>query len=53
MPLAGRIEGRKSDDGTAYVVCQGRAVLRKIPLNEAMTDAKLARIIQRNGWESL
>lgn len=53
MALTGRIEGRKSDDGTTYLIAQGDVVLRSIPIAEAMTDAKLVATIKRNKWEEL
>jgi hypothetical protein len=51
--MQGRIEGRKSADGTAYEIKQGDTLLRTIPINEAMTDQKLARVIAQNKWETL
>lgn len=53
MAVGGRIEGRKSADGLFYEIRQGDRVLQSIPVHEAMSDAKLARSIARNGWELL
>jgi len=51
--VQGRIEGRKSADGAAYEIRQAGAVLRAIPVIEAMNDRKLAAAIRRNRWEAL
>lgn len=51
--MQGRIEGRKSVDGSVYEIVQGGTLLRSIPINEAMTDQKLARVIAQNKWEQL
>lgn len=51
MSLPGRIEGAR--DGEFYVIRQGDTVIRRIPIHEAMSDAKLARTIVRNGWGAL
>lgn len=47
-----RITGRIS--GAFYeVLSPAGDVMRKIPLEEAQSDPKLAAAIERNGWESL
>lgn len=51
--MEGRIEGRKSADGLAYEITQGGRLLRSIPIEEALGDAKLAGAIERNHWEKL
>lgn len=51
--MQGRLEGRKSEDGASYEVKQGSALLRSIPIDQAMTDRKLALAIKRNGWQTL
>lgn len=53
MALPGRIEGAKSVDGKSYDVSQGDQLLRSIPIHEAMTDEKLARVIKQNKWKPL
>lgn len=49
--MEGRVEGRKTE--TAYEIRQGETLLRSIPLAEAMTNQKLARVIKQNKWEKL
>lgn len=43
-----RIEGRVA--GNYYVVTHGDTVMKKMPLDEARADPKLAASVQRNGW---
>lgn len=43
------IRGRRNGD--AYELVDGDTVLRAIPINEAVTDPKLAAAIKRNKWE--
>lgn len=36
-----------------YVIADGETVVQKIPLEEARGDRKLAKAIERNGWEKI
>ena len=51
--MQGRIEGRKSDDGTAYELRQAGELLRSTPIDDAKDDKKLAAAIRKNGWGQL
>ena len=53
MAREGRIEGRVSQDGSAYEFLQFGNVWRSIPIAEAHKDKKLRQAITRNGWEAL
>ena len=53
MAKEGRIEGRMSEDGTAYELVQGGAVIQSIPLGNAKTDEKLKAAIKRNSWQEV
>jgi hypothetical protein len=45
-----RIEGRI--EGNYYVIAHA-GTLKRIPLDQARTDSKLLKAIERNGWEKL
>lgn len=53
MAREGRIEGRVSQDGTAYELTQRGEVVQSMPIGEAHADEKFKRAIRRNGWENL
>lgn len=47
----GRIEG--SVDGGEYVIAGPSGDLKRIPLEDARSDPKLAAAIKRNGWKDI
>ena len=53
MAREGRIEGRVSQDGTAYELVQLGAVVQSLPIAQAHADERFKQAITRNGWESL
>lgn len=53
MAREGRIEGRVSEDGTAYELWQSGTLRQSIPIAQAHADERLKRTIQRNKWEAL
>jgi hypothetical protein len=46
-----RIEGRV--EAGYYVITGPSGVMKKTPIDEARQDRKLAKAIERNGWEPL
>ena len=46
-----RIEGRVR--GSLYLIEGPHGVVKEMPLAEARDDAKLAKAIERNGWEPI
>lgn len=47
-----RIEG-KVGDGVYLILAVDGGVMKAIPLDEARTDKRLAKAIDRNGWEKI
>lgn len=47
----GRIEG--AVDGGEYVITGPSGVMKRIPLEDARSDPKLAAAIRRNGWKEI
>ena len=48
-----RIEGRVSEDGTAYEFWQSGTMRQSIPIDVARADEKLKKAIKRNSWEPI
>lgn len=53
MAREGRIEGRVSEDGTAYEIVQMGTVRQSIPIEDARSDEKLKKAIVRNSWAEI
>jgi hypothetical protein len=53
MAREGRIEGRVSQDGTAYELWQSGTLRQSIPIAQAHADERLKRTIKRNKWTPL
>ena len=53
MAKDGRIEGRMSEDGTAYELVQGGEVVQTITLDDARRNEKLIAAIKRNSWQEV
>lgn len=53
MAKEGRIEGRLSDDGTAYELVQFGSVRQSFALADAYRNDGLKAAIRRNKWQPL
>lgn len=50
MAGQGRIEGRRSEDGTTYDLYQHGNLCQSIPIDLARADKRLRKAIKNNRW---